>query len=260
VHLDLYRLTQPQANGLLLHTADYSGIRCIEWFDKLRDWSERKHVPLIHIAMHETSASERSLQCRFHDAVLPSDREIAQWRRDVQLPAHICAHCDVVAHVCDGFAHALLERGQIVRTGALHRAAQVHDLFRFLDFRPGGHPDTTHSPGTIAHWTSIRSRYPGLHHEVACAEYLRERGFTVLADIVAVHGLAHPPAADAAVEQKLLFYADKRVLLDRVVTLDERFADFAKRYGKGSVSDEAKRWYEMTKRVEEELFPGGPPV
>jgi hypothetical protein len=70
------------------------------------------------------------------------------------------------------------------------------------------------------------------------------------------HGLhsLDEPGAIHTTEQKLLFYADKRIKFAEVVSLDERFDDFALRYGKGSESERAKRWREQTRSMEKELF------
>ena len=153
-----------------------------------------------------------------------------------------------------------MRQGRIIRPQALMRAARVHDLFRFLDFRLGGHPSGIHhSPDHESVWESVRKRYPGMHHEEACTAFLSEREFPVLGSIVFFHGLKRPPAADGTIEQKILFYADKRVMLDTVVSLEERFADFAERYGNGTISEEHKRWYAQVKDVERQLFPDGPP-
>lgn len=259
LHLDLYRLTEPQAKELLHSCDTFTGIRCIEWFDRAGLDHLLIDGPVIAIHLEEADR-ERTITCAFHDAPLPSPEQIRGWRRDVLLPTHIGAHCDAVADLSVRLADALIERGHIVRNLALRRAAEVHDLFRFLDFRPGGHPENNHSAEAQMTWEKIRAQYRGMHHEAACAQLLRERGFSVLSTIVAVHGLSAPPPPDATIEQQLLFYADKRVQIDRVVSLDERFADFARRYGKGTVSEEAKRWYGMTKEMELELFPDGPPL
>ena len=55
------------------------------------------------------------------------------------------------------------------------------------------------------------------------------------------------------IEQKILFYADKRVILDKKVTLKERFDDFVTRYGDGIWTKHAEKWYEQAKEIEEEL-------
>jgi TolA-binding protein len=94
-------------------------------------------------------------------------------------------------------------------------------------------------------------------HEAACAAFLRERGFPALATLIETHGMKGE--APRTTEQKLLFYADKRVIMDRVATLEERFEDFAKRYANGKQSPQALLWLEQCKQMEQELFPEGPP-
>lgn len=266
LHIDLYRLAPRQAEYLLSGSENFSGIRCIEWFD-------RAHInqlgracpgpqdrgPLILIAISETSSAERSLNFLFHDIALPTDDQIRDWRSDALLPCHIADHCEAVAEFAVKLGDILIASGKIVRRLALRRAAQAHDLFRFLDFRPGGHPCSDYPSNALSEWARMRARYRGLNHEQACAQFLGEHGFAALATIVAVHGLDRPPPFSATIEQKILFYADKRVMCERVVSLEERFADFARRYGNGAVSGEAKRWYAITRQIEESLFPQGPP-
>lgn len=260
LHLDLYRLTDAQSRELLRSSEDFTGIRAIEWSDRvsLDHLIASGHV--IHLDIAEEKTGTRIIRCAFHDAALPSDDDIAEWRRDVLLPAHIADHCEAVAALCGRFAGHLMHCGRIIRPQALMRAARLHDLFRFLDFRLGGHSDGDRHPHEhMTLWESLRPRFPGMHHEEACAAFLREHGFPVVASIVCPHGLRHSPATRETIEQKLLYYADKRVMLDKVVSLEERFADFAQRYGNGIVSEEHKRWYAQVKDVERELFPGGPP-
>lgn len=258
LHIDLYRTDERQARELLRASEQFSDIRCIEWSERVGLEQFLRDGPVIAIAISEEERGRR-VSCTFHDAVIPSESEIDQWWNDARTPAHIRAHCDAVAALCDRFAAVLIADGQVIRTKALHAAARVHDLLRFLDFHAGG--NTTHRPdeATKAHWNTTAARYPGLRHENACAQFLREHGFPVIATIVATHGLTSPPRADATIEERLLYYADKRVIDDRVVTLAERFADFAVRYGNGTVSAEHRRWHAEVKAAEEVLFPDGPP-
>ncbi len=257
LHLDLYRLDQTQSEELLRSSENFSGIRCIEWSERISLERLKSTGHVIHVALEEQDQHSRRIHCTFLDAALIPGQQIDQWRKDVLLPAHIVRHCDTVADVCNTLAEDLIRRGILVRKRALHDAARIHDLLRFIDFRRGGHPENTHTDEQRSLWASLAQRFPGMHHEAACAHFLREHGFPVIATIVEVHGLELPSPDRSTIEQKLLFYADKRVLIDKVVTLEERFADFAKRYGGGKTSEEGKMWYEEAKRVERELFSEG---
>ncbi len=259
-HIDLYRLDALQARHVLHATDDHRGLRCIEWWERAECLPAG---PAIRVTMKENKHDGilgRSVAIVFDDADIPEREVIEQWREDVMLPAHIRRHCDAVADMCHDLAQQMLQRGIPVRPKLLRAAAEVHDLLRFLDFRDGGYTGKQSSSQEQACWDAIRKLYPGMKHEPACAALLESRGFFALAAIVAVHGLVLPSPRRRTIEQQLLFYADKRVMVDKRVTLDERFADFAKRYSDGKRSQDAETWYREAKSVEADLFPDGCPV
>jgi hypothetical protein len=98
-----------------------------------------------------------------------------------------------------------------------------------------------------------------MRHESVCERFLQEQGYAELAQIVAPHGLLTPSPSLQTTEQRILYYADKRCTDDRVVTVDERFADFAHRYAGGTMTDTQKRWHAEVRAIEKLLFPDGPP-
>lgn len=259
LHIDLYRLSGKEAAALVEQTADFTGIRCIEWAQHVGGKIAEPHIAfLIEDPRHRY---ERKVSVEFRDMPLPTEEQIDSWRQEVALPEHIARHCDAVAAVAVELGKALLSSGHLVRLHALHTAGRTHDLLRFVDFGPGG----SHVPGAAdavseKAWAQWKARYAGKRHEAACAAFLAERGFPALGSIVETHGLRLPPRERRTIEQQLLYYADKRVKLDEVVTLDERFADFASRYAEGPHKDEGRIWYDQAKTLEEELFGGAPPL
>jgi len=262
LHLDLYRLNSADAAALLDQTDDTPGIRCIEWPERLPiDVLERLRQQSIAINIIESN-DERTLTCIFQDTALPTEADIAQWQTEFQLPSNVIKHCAVVAELTETFAQHLLMQGWILRPIALKRAAQAHDLFRFIDFRQQSAPeDFIADEGATEIWQSLRDTYAHMGHEAACSLFLQEQGFLELAQIVETHGPRTTPEERQKTEQKLLFYADKRVRHDEVVPLDDRFADFAIRYSNGALNEEQQQWYRETKQVERELFGDeGPPV
>lgn len=253
LHLDLYRLTPAQSHELLRTSEDFTGIRCIEWSERVNLEQMIAEDRVIHIHLEEQAKKdERTIRCAFHDAALVPDGDIERWRQEIRLPSHIADHCEAVAAFCRSLTERRIADGHLVRTKLLTDAARVHDLLRFIDFRPGGHPDVQPQE-LLTHWDGYRQRYAGMHHEEACAAWLRTNGYPEIAEIVAVHGLQLPSPERTTIEQKLLFYADKRMMIDKTVTLDERFADFAKRYGHAKAA-EGKIWLEESRRIERELF------
>lgn len=256
VHLDLYRLTPAEATALLRESEDTEGIRCIEWADRLpdADWGG----PVIRIRLTE-DGDGRIAEITFADIPLPSDTQVQTWRKDVMLPANIIAHCETVADLCDRLADTLIQDGEAVRRLALHRAAQLHDLLRFIDFKPGAAPaDAQESPEQIARWNEIKAQSPQSHEE-GCTEFLRREGFPELGAIVRTHGLRPGQPPRRSIEEDLLFYADKRVIGDRIVTLQERLEDLQKRYSAHIPRAKLQTLMEQAEEIEGRLFPDGAP-
>lgn len=253
IHIDLYRLSPSQAREYVA-TCEDGAIRAIEWPDRLELPLERIFPNGISISLTETPRG-RDLDVECADIPLPSANAVEEWRRELMLPPALIAHCDAVSSFAGVIADNLIERGIIVRKETLMLAGAVHDLLRFIDFRANTYPENVVSKEQQTCWNSWKETYRGLRHEEACAHFLEERGFDALGRIVSTHGLALPSPHRTTIEQKLLFYADKRVAGDRVVTLDERFEDFRKRYGEGTDSQQSAVWYAEAKALERELFP-----
>jgi tRNA threonylcarbamoyladenosine biosynthesis protein TsaE len=257
LHLDLFRLPEREAERLLRESDQHAGIRAVEWADRApRGLAENADV---HLALREDRGG-RTLECAFRDVPLPARDTIERWWEEVALPSHIRRHCDAVGAFAERCGDRVLERGVIVRPLLLRRSSELHDLFRFLDFHLGAAPRDLERSEEPVVWNEWRLRYEGLSHEAAAARFLRERGFEALAAVIETHGLSLPAGTGrGTTEQKILYYADKRVQVASVVSLEERFADFRERYGGGKERPQAKLWFEEVRTVERELFPEGAP-
>lgn len=257
-HMDLFRLSGRDAQHELRSTEEHGGIRCIEWGDRVP--ADAVGEGWIAIAFTERETG-RFVRIQFCDVQLPDSELIRNWRAEVLLPPNVAEHCDAVAALSVSLGRSLLADGRIVRPAMLERAGMVHDLFRFIDFREGAGPTgSTTTPDETRAWAPWKERWKGMRHEEACDAFLRAQGFPELAEVVLVHGLTLPSPQRTTIEQKLLFYADKRVCGSAVVSLDERFRDFRMRYSNGATSPESDIWYAEAKRIERELFPDGPPL
>jgi len=72
-----------------------------------------------------------------------------------------------------------------------------------------------------------------MRHDIIGAEMMREMGYPEIADIIECHVVLSNFSTDTPVEEReIVFYADKRVMHDRIVTIDERINDISMRYGK----------------------------
>jgi tRNA threonylcarbamoyladenosine biosynthesis protein TsaE len=257
VHVDLYRLEPVDAVRLLRENDGHDGIRCVEW-------PERAGEALrcdVTVDIAEETDGTRTIGIAFDDAAIPSDAQIEAWRSELRLPENIAAHCDAVGDACMRFAEALAERGVVARPALARAAGLTHDLCRFVDFHPGAAPEGYEEPQEDrAAWDAWKKAHPAsTTHEQAAEAFLREHGFPELARIVAEHSVHFPVEKRCSVESHVLYYADKRFLGDRTVTVAERYHDFRVRYKKGVQTPENARWEQDALRTEALLFPDGPP-
>jgi tRNA threonylcarbamoyladenosine biosynthesis protein TsaE len=257
-HIDLYRLKKSELSAILHHTEEFPGIRLMEWGDRAR------HLPLkedIRVVITDHEKHGRLITVEFLDLPIPSNREIENWCREVVLPDHIVDHMNIVARVADIFAEHLVKRGMVVRRKALAAAAKSHDLMRFVDFRENGTHNRNATEQQTTAWSVLKKKYAEKHEGAAC-EFLADHHYSEIGKIIRTHRgypdneLGRPQTT----EQRILAYADKRVLYDKVVTLEQRFHDFAERYAGGKTTAFAKAWYAEMQLLEQQLFPEGVPT
>ena len=82
---------------------------------------------------------------------------------------------------------------------------------------------------------------------------VKSLGFPEVALLIKKHGLMHINKNEfvpKSWEEKIVFYADKRVKGDKIVSVDERFEYIKQRYKKDNVEKEV----EFTKKIEYELL------
>jgi tRNA threonylcarbamoyladenosine biosynthesis protein TsaE len=248
-HIDLYRLDEEQARAFM-DRLSWEGMLWTEWADRLprERWQER------HIHAHlSDDGTGRRLELAFADAELPSSGQIEAWRAEVGTPPNVVEHCETVGRIARAVAEHLVARGRVVRPALCEAGGRLHDMLRFVDFLPGKGPAV--DSALEARWDEWRARFEGQRHEPAAALFLRDRGFAELSEAVRTHG-SLPAEERLTIEQKIVFYADKRAIGGRVVSSAERFEDFRERYA-GSGQTEA--WMLQTEALERELFPDGPP-
>ncbi len=256
LHIDLYRLDPQAARTFLAQSDDFPGIRCIEWADRA---GARPSRPTIRLTIDE-SPHGRSVLCGYDDADIPSPAIIETWRNDVLLQQHVRDHCDAVAHVAAVLGRRLQEQGVVVRLHLLHAAGRLHDLLRFIDYHGNAGPDgVIETEEERRCWSAWKAQFPGLRHEAACAAFMDTKGYPALSRIIATHGVHIPPGDGATIEQQLLYYSDKRCMGSAVVTIQERFDDFERRYGSSRHAESAE-WLNNAKEIERRLFAGKAPT
>ena len=142
-------------------------------------------------------------------------------------------HVQLVGRIARFLAEKLCDSGEDVNVKLAASAGLLHDIGR----KPNSsNVATHHSDG---------------------AKILRKEGFPEIAQIAEKHALLeiliNPPSTW---EEKIVFYADKRATDNKIVSLQERFDYFIKRYG--SLSAELKKQIERAKpkvlKLEKEIF------
>lgn len=149
------------------------------------------------------------------------------------MPEHIQRHSRMVERAAALIARTHIEAGADLSLDRVRAGALLHDIAKAECIETGG------------------------NHAVRGAEMCIELGFQEIAGIVEEHVRLREFRANGGVREKeIVYYADKRVNHDRIVSLDERLADLIVRYSQGR-EDLKRRMvenFEQCRLVERKLF------
>jgi uncharacterized protein len=182
-------------------------------------------------------------------------QQIEELYDEFHTPLHVRRHCLQVALVGELIATNLAKTGIEIEPSTVWAAGMLHDLVRIVDF--SSVPEDLGSPEDQIVWKQLREQYKGLHHAQVGAEILTDIGETELADIIGRHATASlgTPTGPNSWKSKLVFYADKRVSHDEIVSLEERLAEGWKRHFNGRAkSDDDHALLASIFELEKELF------
>lgn len=151
-------------------------------------------------------------------------------------PKHIIRHTLAVtaaaAWLCDKFSQA----GITVNAVMVERACLLHDLTRVSDIHGKIFNFIVPEEKTVInwlHWKWQQLKYRGVHHNDSAAEIIRAQGYMEIAELVRKHGFDSILAGELNTwEEKIVFYADKRINLDQLVSLEARIKEGEKRWRK----------------------------
>ncbi len=165
--------------------------------------------------------------------MIPSIKECYRYMDKYHMLAHIKAHSVVVARVARMIARGLREENPDISVSKTTVGALLHDIGKTPSINFGGD-----------------------HAEIG-KQICMENGFDEIAPIVAEHVILKNYRLNSAdSEKEVVFYADKRVNHDRIVTLKERENYIIKRYGRGQeeLGERIKINFRLCGQVEEKLF------
>jgi uncharacterized protein len=144
------------------------------------------------------------------DAVhIPSEKKCRYLMETMEMPAHIQAHSRMVCRVALFLADGLISAGLLLNRELVRASAILHDI------------------------TKPRSFTTGEQHAQTGGEYLAGLGFFEVGEIVRQHvELDDYSRNGTPKEAEIVNYADKRVLDDGIVSLDDRMQYIQDRYAK----------------------------
>ena len=147
-----------------------------------------------------------SVPLSFADRI-PSQKECDELMAKYSMLPNIVEHSIQVMHVSLAITDNL-KSGVSVNRDMVIAAALLHDI------------------------TKTRSLVTKERHDASGGDLLRELGFPSIAEIVEQHVIIQNLNLQGRLEEReIVYYADKRVLHDTIVTIDERVHDLIQRYG-----------------------------
>lgn len=161
-----------------------------------------------------------------------------------------------VAKICKFLAEKAEGKGVKINKDLLINAALLHDALRVCDIRNYDpyQIKKTATKDDVHTWNNIREKYHKIGHEKAIAKILKARGETKLAKLILKHDFYSIDKLKTW-EEKILYYADKRVDHDKVVSLKKRFEEGKKR--NNGPGDDFKKIKEIEQKIvllEKDLF------
>ena len=154
---------------------------------------------------------------------IPSREQCLQILKNNKTPSNIIEHSKAVCKVAEEVAQKLIKKGMKVNKELVIAGALLHDIERHKE-----------------------------NHVIVGANLLKKLGYPEVAKVISKHTLYKVEIEEnqpRTFEEKIVFYADKRVKNDKVVSLEERYDDINERYNV-DLNWEMK----FTKKIEKELL------
>lgn len=154
---------------------------------------------------------------------IPSKEECLKILKKNKTPSNVVEHCKAVCKIAEEITNRLVKNGIKINKKLVIAASLLHDIQR-------GEKD----------------------HVVEGVKVIREIGFPEVAEVIKKHTLYKLESQlnqPKTYEEKIVFYADKRVKENKVVSLEERFKDLKERYG-----IDLKEEFDFAKKIEKELI------
>ena len=174
-------------------------------------------------------------------------------------PESVKGHCISVAKVSYFLSKKLIENGIKIDLKKVVYSALIHDILKIIEITDyTKHMKTDEVEKKSKKWEELKNSFKGLNHEDAF-KHAFSKEFPNISKIVHKHGYSQIHNNFDSWEEKILFYSDKVVMMDRITTMKERMDDAHKRYSaKYPQTYENKEYVKKTddkiENVEKEIF------
>ena len=194
-----------------------------------------------------------------------NDKIIKDTYKKFRVPDHIASHMKTVAKVSLFIAKKITTKNPAkkkkINLKLLKNAALLHDIVKICDFSETNpiFKDKKYVKEDKEIWLELKKKYHNLGHISAASEILTDMGEPELARIIDKHRFTSiidkdPANRPETLEEKILYYADKRVMHDKIVSIGERLKDGRKRYiPNDEITDEEIRVKDSLLKLEQEL-------
>jgi len=157
--------------------------------------------------------------------MIPTKEECLKLMSQYGMLENIAAHSLEVARVALFISTELNKKGQKIDLGLVEAASLLHDLTKT---------------------ECLRTKED---HAQTGSQVLKGMGYERVGEVVAQHiWLCKEGDSTSISEEEIVNYADKRVMHDRIVSLEERFSDLKERYGR------IQRAMDYLERLRKEIY------
>lgn len=176
----------------------------------INDWDSIKGLKNTSISIFEIKQDKKHkvqlLNCTKH-LNMPTHEQCIQWYKEIKTPDNIIKHVEKVNKVATYLAKKLIEKGININYDLVDKASLLHDLDK---------------------WHCIND--PKIKHGLLTEKILTEKGFPEIGKYAKNHIPSQLFHKEPSWEEKLIVYADSRVLYDTIVSQQHRVIDALERY------------------------------
>jgi uncharacterized protein len=165
--------------------------------------------------------------------MIPSVEQCFDLMAKYEMLENIRAHSIMVERIASLMARGLREAGENLSLDKVTAGALMHDIAKTQSLKTKG------------------------DHSAKGAEICLQNHLEEIADIVAEHVVLKAFSKEGPVlEKEIVYYADKRVNHDKIVSLEERLAYLITQYGRGDerLIQRMGKNFDLCKQVESKLF------